>query len=126
MVLSPLGSPFPGMPFIGQRELDGGDRSFSEPVAAGHVYQFSIQRCRKGLIDFKSNCSVWVVVQIPALLVQPSIPPPSLGIESWGPNRLDIFGLGTGGDMFHKAWDGTGWFPSPTDWEPLGGKFAEP
>ncbi|SDH88630.1 Repeat of unknown function, partial [Paraburkholderia steynii] len=41
---------------------------------------------------------------------------------SWGPNRLDIFGLGTDNQMFHKAW-ARAWSPSPKDWEPLGGRF---
>jgi hypothetical protein len=26
-------------------------------------------------------------------------------VVSWGPNRLDIFGLGTDDLMYHKAWD---------------------
>jgi hypothetical protein len=41
----------------------------------------------------------------------------------WGGDRLDIFGLGTDNQMFHKAWDGSKWLPSGTDWEPLGGVF---
>ena len=45
---------------------------------------------------------------------------------SWAPDRLDIFGLGTDNQMFHKAWDGSNWRPSPTDWEPLGGIFNRP
>ena len=44
-------------------------------------------------------------------------------VASWGSNRLDIFGLGLDNQMFHKAWDGQAWFPSPTGWEPLGGVF---
>ncbi len=47
-------------------------------------------------------------------------------VTSWGANRLDIFGLGTDHQMFHKAWDGSRWHPSPVDWEPLGGKFTSP
>jgi len=46
-------------------------------------------------------------------------------VASWGPNRLDIFGLGTDNQMFHKAWNGA-WHPSPTGWEPLGGVFNSP
>jgi hypothetical protein len=41
---------------------------------------------------------------------------------SWGPNRLDIFGLGVDSGMYHKAWDGA-WHPSPFDWEGRGGVF---
>jgi nucleoid-associated protein YgaU len=44
---------------------------------------------------------------------------------AWGPNRLDIFGLGTDNQMFHKAWTGSAWHPSPTNWEALGGKFKD-
>ena len=41
---------------------------------------------------------------------------------SWAPGRLDIFGLGTNNEMFHKWWQGS-WGPSQTGWEPLGGVF---
>src|SRR5690348_15132797 len=49
----------------------------------------------------------------------------SRSVTSWGPNRLDIFGLGTEKGMFHKTWDGNsiGWIPSVLDWESLYGKF---
>jgi hypothetical protein len=50
----------------------------------------------------------------------------AIAVASWGSNRLDIFGLGTDNQMFHKAWDGNAWRPSPTGWEPLGGKFDSP
>ena len=45
---------------------------------------------------------------------------------AWGANRLDIFGLGTDNSMYHKAWDGSHWRPSQTDWEGLGGVFNSP
>jgi hypothetical protein len=41
-------------------------------------------------------------------------------VASWGDNRLDIFGLSYSSGMYHKAWTGTAWWPSQTDWEPLG------
>jgi hypothetical protein len=47
-------------------------------------------------------------------------------VAAWGQNRLDIFGLGTDGAMYHKAWDGSAWRPSPLDWERLGGVFTSP
>ena len=47
-------------------------------------------------------------------------------VTAWGLNRLDIFGIGTDGAMYHKAWDGTAWRPSPLDWERLGGVFTSP
>src|SRR6266566_3458099 len=50
----------------------------------------------------------------------------STGVASWGQNRLDIFGLGTDNGMYHKAWTGSQWSPSPRDWEPLGGVFNSP
>ncbi|HMB05013.1 MAG TPA: hypothetical protein VKP69_14890 [Isosphaeraceae bacterium] len=40
-------------------------------------------------------------------------------VAAWGTNRLDIFALGTTNVMYHKAWDGSAWRPSLTDWEPL-------
>ncbi len=46
---------------------------------------------------------------------------------SWGSERLDIFGLGTDNQMYHKLWmPTTGWRPSQTDWEALGGVFNLP
>jgi hypothetical protein len=50
----------------------------------------------------------------------------AIAATSWGANRLDIFGLGTENQMYHKAWDGTAWLPSPTGWEALGGVFDSP
>ncbi len=47
-------------------------------------------------------------------------------VVAWSTNRLDVFGLGTDWAIYHKAWDGSGWYPSPTDWEPLGGVFHSP
>ena len=47
-------------------------------------------------------------------------------VASWGQNRLDIFGLGGDGAMYHKAWDGSAWGPSLLDWERLGGVFTAP
>ena len=45
---------------------------------------------------------------------------------AWGTNRIDIFGLGTDNQMYHKAWGGNAWSPSQTGWEALGGAFASP
>jgi hypothetical protein len=38
---------------------------------------------------------------------------------SWGEGRLDVFGIGTDGQMYHK-WYQNGWQP----WESLGGQFS--
>ncbi|HLI71707.1 MAG TPA: hypothetical protein VKV19_18270 [Ktedonobacteraceae bacterium] len=43
-------------------------------------------------------------------------------VTSWGPNRLDIFDIGTDSAMYHRAWDGSAWYPS--SWENLGGTFT--
>ena len=45
---------------------------------------------------------------------------------AWGPNRLDIFGLGTNNEMYHQWWDGSAWGPSQTGWEAHGGVFHSP
>ena len=47
-------------------------------------------------------------------------------MTAWGNNRLDIFGIGTDGAMYHKAWDGEAWRPSVLNWERLGGVFTSP
>src|SRR3954452_3196381 len=42
-------------------------------------------------------------------------------VVSWGPNRLDIFVVGTNHGLYHKWWDGTSWGPSLTGYESMGG-----
>lgn len=42
---------------------------------------------------------------------------------STGPGRLDVFGQGVNGNLVHKAWDGSAWLPSKTDWEDLSGQI---
>src|SRR5207253_1957534 len=56
----------------------------------------------------------------------PSLLTSSRFAVAWSANRLDIFGLGTDRQMYHKWWDGSNWGPSITDWEPLGGVFTSP
>ncbi len=46
-----------------------------------------------------------------------------LAVASWGPNRLDLFGVGTNGAMYHKAWNGI-WRPSSSGWQHMGGIFT--
>ena len=33
---------------------------------------------------------------------------------AWGPNRLDMFVIGTDGALYHKWWNGSAWGPSLT------------
>jgi hypothetical protein len=40
--------------------------------------------------------------------------------DSWAPDRIDIFGLGTDNAMWHNAWNGSGW----SGWVDLGGIFV--
>jgi hypothetical protein len=46
----------------------------------------------------------------------------SPAVASWGPNRLDVFAAGDY-KLYHKAWDGSQWYPSQTSWQGLGGTF---
>lgn len=39
---------------------------------------------------------------------------------AWGPNRLDVFGIGTDGAMYDKAREGDVW---EANWDDLGGTF---
>jgi hypothetical protein len=41
---------------------------------------------------------------------------------AWGPNRLDVFGLGTDYALWHRWWDGSSW----GGWESLGGTLTSP
>ena len=54
-----------------------------------------------------------------------SFVPSAPAAVSWGPERLDIFAVGTDRQMLHRAWSpgSTAWHPQD-DWEPMGGSFA--
>jgi len=41
-------------------------------------------------------------------------PQSSSPVLSWGPNRLDVFAVGTDGALYHKWWNGSSWGPSLT------------
>jgi hypothetical protein len=41
----------------------------------------------------------------------------SVGVCSWGPNRLDLFARGENSSIYHKYWNGTSW----SGWATLGG-----
>lgn len=52
----------------------------------------------------------------------------SPAVVSWGPNRLDIYGIDINAQLAHQTWWGDGWYPGPDEWESLGGPiraFAE-
>jgi len=42
-------------------------------------------------------------------------------VVAWGPNRLDVFVLGTDRAAYHKWWNGAAWGPSVTGYEQQGG-----
>ena len=45
---------------------------------------------------------------------------------AWGPNRLDVFVLGTDRALYHKWWNGSAWGPSLTGYERMGGVCISP
>src|SRR5271157_4120931 len=49
---------------------------------------------------------------------------PRLTPVSWGPDRIDLFGITGDGRAWHKAWRGSqGWDPLDQGWAPIGGSF---
>jgi hypothetical protein len=44
----------------------------------------------------------------------------SPAVSSWGPNRLDAFGRGTDGKLYHALWNGAAW----SGWQSLDGVLA--
>jgi serine protease AprX len=48
---------------------------------------------------------------------------PSEPVVAWGPNRLDVFVVGTDSGLYHKWWNGSAWGPSVTGYENQGGKI---
>jgi hypothetical protein len=123
------------VPFQGQLELAGTDRSFTQTRTPGNVtYQFSIQRCKKGFLDFSSNCSEWVSIEV--------FVPSELGFKPWrpwfrlpgqavfdrdkqqiaavsrAPGNLDLFVIGFDNHVWTTFWNDAGgwngdWFPVP-------------
>ena len=83
---------------------EGGDTCAWQELAVsfGTVQRFADNR--------QQACSVWTT---------------GIGktsVVSWGPERLDIFVIGTDAALYHKYWSpSTGWGPSVTDYERLGG-----
>jgi len=47
-------------------------------------------------------------------------------VAAWQKDRLDIFGLGSDWQMYHKAWAAAAWDPPTPLWEALGGSFISP
>jgi len=56
-------------------------------------------------------------------VVQPA-PMRTPSVVAWGPNRLDVFVVGTNGALHHKWWNGSAWGPSASGWEFMGGICA--
>src|SRR5262245_26869924 len=56
----------------------------------------------------------------------PPAPTVSPTVTAWSQNRLDVFGTGTGGAIYHKWWNGSAWQPVGLNWERLGGVFTSP
>ncbi|HEV3470930.1 MAG TPA: M43 family zinc metalloprotease, partial [Pyrinomonadaceae bacterium] len=47
-------------------------------------------------------------------------------VVSWGPDRLDLFVVGTDRALYHKWWGGSSWGPSLTGYERQGGVILSP
>ncbi len=48
-----------------------------------------------------------------------TVPRPAGPVVASAPGRLDVFVEGTDSGIYHKAWDGSAWQPSTTDYESL-------
>lgn len=49
---------------------------------------------------------------------------PGIAVTAWGPGRLDLVGISTGREAWHKSWqDDLGWSPPDEGWQRLGGSF---
>jgi hypothetical protein len=115
------------VPFQGQVELEGSDRSWTQDrVIGGRRYRFSIQGCTQGITH--SNCSDWVGIDIDF--------PQALGYQAWRrwfqirpatvfnqitpvapvarlENHVDLFKVGFDGAVW-TTW----WRPDPESWRP--------
>ena len=105
------------IPFQGQIELEGSDRSWTQNRVTQGQYRFSIQGCTTGILH--SNCSDWVATDI--------VMPPELGFQPWRrpfpiaprgfaspgavtavartPDQLDVFWVGADGNISSTFWD---------------------
>jgi serine/threonine protein kinase len=88
--------------------------------SVGWFFSFALPRLQ---VRPKPKTSVHTVVPVKAT---PTVPTPPPGITftiapaalSWGPNRIDVFGRGSDGAIYHNYWDGS-WHT----FESLGGNF---
>ena len=81
------------------------------------------------LESLPSNVATYVPAGTPPPPPAPTVPESTKlrkSVTAWGQNRLDIFGIGTDGAMYHKAWNGSAWQPLGLGWERLGGVFTSP
>ncbi|WP_218835637.1 tyrosinase family protein [Streptomyces sp. SA15] len=113
---------------------DPGLNSNIEPWSTGHSFDsFGIEHFARPWympenMGMPRNYKHPSIVQPP--MYDSNIPPDSFtsppAAVSWGPDRLDIFALGSRSQMRHRAWHVNGeWFPKD-DWEDLSGEFTSP
>jgi|GEM_PF-3285765 serine/threonine protein kinase len=89
--------------------------------SVGWFFSFALPR-----LQSRPAPKVGVHKVVPGVKTMPTVPPPPPGITftiapaavSWGPNRVDVFGRGSDGALYHNYWDGS-WHT----FESLGGNF---
>jgi hypothetical protein len=111
----------PGVSRSGFTEFDGnGNQVFAMNFPNGEIAYRTVEVPR-GELDIN-------LMRATAGLPRPTFPTVSwqpLGgsltskpaVASWSANRLDVFGRGGDGELWHRSWNGSFW----SSWEPLGG-----
>ncbi|CAG5176048.1 uncharacterized protein ALTATR162_LOCUS8285 [Alternaria atra] len=85
-------------------------------VTSHHHYQFTFLLPLRNLEQHSNMGSTSIAMR------------PWISVESWGPDRLDVVGIGMDDQMYRKRFDrgDGGWKPSvDAAWEPLSGKFKQ-
>lgn len=103
-------NPSDGMENLGN-ELSGGVTAVSWNVSRLDVFATDTQEKLMHIYYDGTKWSDWEDMRAPFPLSEPTV-------SSWGPNRLDLFGVSLDkGHLWHTAWDGSQWLA----WEDLGG-----
>ncbi|WP_208025663.1 S8 family serine peptidase [Niastella caeni] len=74
-----------------------------------------------GPAGFDQHSGAGIIRPKQALESIAAAPSASGPVVSWGPNRLDVFVIGTDSALYHKWWNGSAWGPSLTGYENMGG-----
>ena len=86
-----------------------------------HTANDTLDHIHYGLASEILKMNVAVVARRLRIRESTALRQSSSPVAAWGPNRLDVFVLGSDRALYHKWWNGSAWGPSLTGYEAMGG-----